>query len=566
MRTGAFALGLAALVACGEVKPLDDDICRKPGVECTCALETEATDCAEPHQACNVTTTGRTCDCVAGYAMGPSGCVWTGSLMDPGFASATTWTVGNGALLNTTAAGGVDPGEVSYVGSALCGLGVVKQTFDMPTFARAEPLVVEISYKNQIVSGQGGSDGAPMGVSLGDGWASLPAFNDALFHTVRVCLGESGYGPAGTTGKGAPVTLTLGPYDRPLRCPNTLISNFAIDHAAIVVPNAGECGATPGIAANNDAEGTGGWTFTTGGSGSSSGGFIPGIGANGSRAARLTLNQRCDSASMSTAISVPHVANPALDMFAGVAPSGALGSLSIGSSAVGLGALPLRLPPPGTGNYHVCLPPSLSGQTTTLTFTLRNGASGSCADVLNYQVWADNVKVVDDPTCMTTANLIDVGFERTGTLAGAFVNSTYAVPGPDGAVAIRSTAGQAHGGTGYLQIDSFANCSSQGLTTLVVVPPAGAGAGPALKFFAKASVNADATVTAAAGPTRLTLTQGNGYQPYTLCLSPLFAGRPQAVTFSSSVTTIGVACGSVDNQSTQIDDLQATTDPACPAL
>lgn len=188
------------------------------------------------------------------------------------------------------------------------------------------------------------------------------------------------------------------------------------------------------------------------------------------------------------------------------------------------------------------------------------------ADVLNYQVWADNVKVVDDPTCTTTANLTNPGFERTGTIAGAFINSTYAAPNPDGAVAIRSAAGQAHGGSSYLQYDSFANCSSQGMTTFVVVPPANSGGGPALKFFGKASVNADAQVNVAAGATRLTLTQGNGYQPYTLCLSPIYIGRPQAVTFSSSVTTIGVGCGTVDNQTTQIDDLQVTNDPMCASM
>lgn len=557
---------VAAVAACGEVQTVND-VCLKPGAVCECTLETEATDCTEPHQACNVSDVGRTCDCVAGYAVGPSGCVWTGSINDPGFASATTWTAGKGALLNPTTVGGVDPGEVSYVASALCGLGFVEQTFDMPTFARAQPLVLELSYKNQIASGgQGSSDGVPMGVSLGDGWASLPAFADAMFHTVRVCLGEAGYAPAGTTGKGAPVTLALGPYDRPRNCPSTSITNFSIDHAAIVTANSGECGAMPGVAANSDAESTGGWTFTTSGSGTSSGAFIAGIGANGSRAARLTLNQRCDSASMSTALSVPRVANPALDLFVGLSNNGAIGTMSIGTPVFGLGSLPLLLPPPGTGTHRVCLPPSLAGQTTTLNFSLRNGGSGLCTDVLAYQVWADNVRVVDDPTCVSTANLTNPGFERTGTIAGAFVNSTHAAPNPDGAVAIRSVAGQAHAGSSYLQYDSFANCSSQGLTTFVVVPPAGGGGGPALKFFGKASVNPSAQVNAAAGATRLTITQGNGYQPYTLCLSPVHAGRPQAVTFSSSVTTIGVACGTVDNQTTQIDDLQVTNDPMCASM
>lgn len=566
MRTLAYAVGMIALAACGEVKPPNTDPCEQPGVVCECTAADEATTCPGAHRACNVTDTNRTCDCVAGYAMGQSGCVWTGSVKDPGFANATTWTVGNGALLNTTAVGGVDPGEVSYVASALCGLGFAKQTFDMPTFAKAEPLVLELSYKNQIVQGQSGFDTVLMGVSLGGGWSSLPAFNDAMFHTTRLCLGEAGYAPSGTTGKGAPVTLAVGPYDQPRGCPNTMVNNFSIDHAAIVMANAGECGAMPGISANNDAEGTGGWTFTTSGSGTSVGAFIAGIGEGGSRAARITLNQRCDSAQMSTSISVPRVANPALDAFVGLSNNSAFGFLSIGAQAFGVAPVQLPLPAPGMGNYHACLPPSLSGQTSTLNFIVRNVASGSCADVLNYQLWADNVKVVDDPTCMTTANVTNPGFERKGIATGAFVNSGYAAPNPDGAVAIRSAAGTAHGGTSYLQVDSFVNCSLQGMTTLITVPPASGTAGPAVKFFASASVNANAMVTAFAGATRLTITQGNGYQPYTLCLSPLFVGRPQAVTFQNPVTQFGTVCGGANAETLLVDDLQVTTDAACPAM
>lgn len=556
-------MALSAVVGCGEVTknnpdatPPDADPCAT-GV-CECTVATESTDCGA-HEYCNVSATGRTCDCVAGYTDGVSGCVWTGALQDPELKTQTGWMTTNGALLNPTAAGGVDVGEASFVASAICGLGAVKQTFDMPTVAKAEPLVLDLSYKNARVSGMS-FDQVLMGVSFGDRWTSLPSFNDAMFHSTRVCLGDASYAPAGTVGKGAPVTLALGPYLKAQQCPNTLITNFAIDHAAIVPANAGECGTAPGLGPNSDAEGTGGWTFIT--SGSSTGGFVPGVGANGTRGVRLFMSLRCDPApSAIHSLNVLDTANPALDMFVSSAGAGETVNMNIGQ-----GTLSISPPPLGTsGTVHACLPPSLRGLSAAATFVVGNGAGGSCADVVNDQLVIDNVKVVDDPACASSEAVANPGFEgglSLGAFGGGLLNGGVVGSG----VFVRNAAGVAHGGTKYLSIESYGRCSSAGMTLLPTVPAPSGASGPALVFYSNLSTQPEMTTTVRAqgSQTSLTLTKGGGWIKNTVCLDGTYAGRPLPVT----INEFG-GSGSCDNlnygtQTALIDDIEVTTDPSCP--
>lgn len=528
---------------------IDADPCA--GSTCECTAATEATDCGA-HEYCNVTATSRTCDCVAGYTAGVGGCTWTGSVVDPEIMTTTAWTVANGALLNPTAVGGLDAGEVTFVPSSLCSVGSAQQTITMPTFAKAEPLVLELSYKNQVDFNS--FDRALMGVSFDGGWSPFGNFNDANFHTVRVCLPEGGYAPAGTPGAGGPVKLALGPYLAPDRCPNSTVTNFAIDHAKIVPATAGECGTTPGQGVNFDAESTGGWTFTV--SGSSTGNFVAGAGAGGSRGAQLKLGARCDSAVMETWFNVPRVANPALEMFVAAGP-GANAFIMFGHSLYSTQAAPA-----GTSRtFRACLPPSLRGQTMPMRFSL-SGGSGLCSQILDQTVTADNVKVVDDPACATNAGFTNVGFERVGDVFGAFgtVSSSTAT------ATVRTDMANAHGGSAYLALESQGRCSSSGFTMLPTVPMAAGTSGPALKLFAKAGVNPDASTTISTrGGTALTVTEGGGYAPYTVCLNPRFVGRPQPVFVSHQGGS-----GLCDNsnytpQSVFIDDVEVTTDPSCPA-
>lgn len=558
-------LSFALLAACGSVSSeqpdappsgpdaatdasIDADPCTAATCECTVA--TESTDCGA-HEYCNVAGTSRTCDCVAGYTTGVSGCVWTGSVVDPEIATSTGWTMANGALLNPTAVGGVDPGEVSFLPSSLCSLGNAQQTLMMPTYAKAEPLVLELSYKNQLDFMN--FDRVLMGVSFDGGWSPFGNFNDANFHTVRICLPEGGYAPAGTPGAGGPVTLALGPYLPPDRCPNSTVSNFAIDHAEIVPANAGECG-TPGQGPNFDAEGTGGWTFTV--SGSSTGNFVNGAGVGGSRAAQLKLGARCDGAAMETWFNVPRIANPALEMFVAAGP-GANASITFGQSLFSVQAAPAGM----SRTLRACLPPSLRGQTMSMRFSL-SGGSGLCSQILDHTVSADNVRVVDDPACATSAGFTNAGFERTGDIFGAFGTASSSTA----TATVRTDAANAHGGTAYLALESQGRCSSSGFAMLPTVPMSSGASGPALKLFARAGANPDAATTISVrGGANQTVTEGGGYQPYTVCLNPRFAGRPQQVFVSHQGGS-----GLCDNsnytpQSVFIDDIQVTTDSACPA-
>ena len=190
----AVALSIVALAACGKVQDNTPDADPCAVNECVCTTATEDTDCGV-HEYCEVGGPGRTCECVAGYTRGASGCVFTGTIQDAAFMQPSVWTPVNGALLNPTAVGSVDAGEASFLPSALCALAAVKQTVDMPSFRKAEPLVLELSYKNQP-NFQQGFDQVLMGVSFGGaGWSPLQAFNDPNFHSLRICMPEGGYAP-----------------------------------------------------------------------------------------------------------------------------------------------------------------------------------------------------------------------------------------------------------------------------------------------------------------------------------------------------------------------------------
>ena len=563
-----------ALVGCGEVVDEtvdaampDADPCEN--ATCACTEATEATDCGS-HEYCNVAGPGRACACVAGYTDGVSGCVWTGVVKDPAIAGQTDWMPANGALLNPTATGGIDPGEASFVTSAICGLGLIKQTLEMPTFAKAEPLVLEVSYKNQIVTGGGPggqSDSVLMGASFGSGWAPLKNFTDAIFHTERICLGDAGYAAAGTSGRGGPVVLSLGPYAKAVRCPASTITNFAIDHAQIVPANAGECGTVRGESPNFDAEGTTGWTFTA--TGTSTAGFASGLGAGASRAGRIRLDQRCDSASMSTKLDVPSVAGPAVEMYLSTT-AGSFGSIIIGGPTSSTGAVTMGLPfPTGApaGVQRFCLPPSLRGQSTTIGFQVTNAAGGSCADILGFQLVVDNLRVVDDPTCAGNG-IPNPGFESPGVTVGMFGSGPQNAGAPGGNALVRTGATLAHAGSRYLALESLANCSSLGMNLLPTVPAPAGTAGPALTFFANipATANSETRVRPQGGTT-VVLPEGGGWTKHTVCLDPVYAGRGFPVLLSQYGG--GGSCDGYPGgvaQTALIDDLEIITDPMCPAM
>ncbi len=590
-------LGLATVAACGNPFPLEgrpcpcvagytcdavDHVCVRGGgsrdggpsrdggddceaTTCACRVATEAVDCG-PHQYCDVAGGAHRCACVAGYTDTGQGCAWTGTIRDPAIGEPGTWTVANGALLSPTVPGAVDPGEATVIPSALCIMAHIQQTFEMPTFERAERLVLELSYKSTMDPAHP-LGYALMGVSWGRGWVPLSYFNDRQFHAARICLAESAYAPAGTLGRGAPVTLSLGPYEPATDCPSTSVPEFAIDHAQIVTANPGECGARLGEGINFDAESTGGWTFSL--ASGASGGFAPGIGVGGSRAARVQAP--CNvGASMSHSLDIV-ARNPALELFVGTTGGAAS---TIADAAIARGKFPIPLPPIGqAASIHVCLPPGLAGQTTDLGLSvLPTRFSERCTGVPDASIFADEVRVVEDPACQPSDTAADPGFEGTGAVFGAYGGYGDRVL-DDGALGsttrVRNTPGIAHGGTGYLAIESYGRCSTSGLILAPIVPASTGAAGPALILFSRVENAPDITTSIYTWGAHRILPKAAGWIKNTLCLNPLFVGRPQEVVINqySGNPGAGHGCDTVGygTQAALIDDLEVTTDPGCPA-
>lgn len=533
-------LGLLVVMACGEVKSKTPD---GGGLD-ECMTDAQC----GTHQFCNTASPmGRVCECVNGYSTGTNGCTFTGSIKDPGFSDPSKWTVSNGALVNTTAPGKLDVGEVNFVKTSLCGFGTVEQDIGVPPIDRAEPLVIEVSLSNPPVRQQV-FDQIDAGLAINNSWIDIPPGGTG-FRTVRMCLGDIGYAAAGH-GKGDTVRLKLGPMFKPASCP-TPAADLAFDRIEIKPASAGEC-PPPGQAINGDAEGTGGWAFTV--SGSSSGGLAAGTGAGGTKGARITLGARCDNAVMTNSVSVPKAGSPALEFFynatAGAKVAGSLPTMG------------LQLPLPaatGTGSLlRFCLPPILKGTMIPLQLFVGGGV-GSCADILNTSAIVDNLRVVDDPACGTDPIFGDAGFESAPNRP----LGSNRVPETD--IVVSATV--PHAGKGALDLFTGANCTTASYLALPIVPAPQGTAGPAFKFFYRIpGANPNSVTTVRAGTT-VTLNEGSAsWVAQTLCLDPKAAGHPVQVQLFNNQTIIGTVCDTVTAaEHSFFDDFSVGTDPSCPA-
>src|SRR5882672_6716484 len=147
----------------------------EPGDPCTgvCECKVDA-DCGAPHTACIDQVTSRTCGCLAGYAMGPSGCTWIGVVNDPNFDQISDkWSLSGMAMRDATTtegSGRQDPGQIVLLADDTCAnVGQVSQTIRMPRLSRAEPLVVRATY----AAGIGSSGFRPL-IGIGSGWEDSP--------------------------------------------------------------------------------------------------------------------------------------------------------------------------------------------------------------------------------------------------------------------------------------------------------------------------------------------------------------------------------------------------------
>ena len=561
MKTRFAVCLLVMLVACGDVvnKTTDaNDPC--PGAICECTAATEEMDC-NAHEVCDESGGNRECKCAAGYVSGTDGaCVFASPLQDPGFQDPSKWMVGGNAVVNASATGKQQPGELVFDKMAMCSFGSARQSVTMPPFDRADPLKLTITH---TVAVQGFMDFFTDGtvqIAFGGQWIEFVAPR-GQYKTSSFCLGPAAFG--------GPVQVAITPLGT-LPCTSTSMGTLRIDEIKLEVAGPGECPRQPGVANGNFQLATG-WSFPNIQSGQ--GIILPNIGENGSFAAQLTQPNRCSEVSAISTISIPtDLTNPAIDVYWN-GTSGARLAVSLGGKGIG------SLNANGQVKHsRLCIPKWAVGNITTLGFFAQRNADNACTTALNRTFILDNVTIVNEPACGTLADITDPSFERVtspqGPVPGYALFNGHVNDLEAGTAFILNQPGQANTGTGFLRSSNANQCVSRfaaGADFAFVIPPASGTAGPALKFFGKsdtANINSDARASLL--PQGLVFksvqkTSPATFVPTVLCFPPQISGRLAHVRIGNNDPDGGGCAATTYNEFAFFDDVQVTTDASCPA-
>jgi hypothetical protein len=475
---------------------------------------------AECHQRCGAVTcplharcdaAKNACACATGYVLDGDHCAWRGGPQDPGFTGMpAAWTYPAGGDFGRPAGAPlVDPGVLTVPP------GEVAQTFDMPSLADAEPLALDLFLKSACTSC---SDAAPYEMGIGGTFQSAfagPARYVAAtgFWHQHLCLGEGAYGVA--------TRLVLG---------GTLDSSGYLFDRAAYVPD--PLCPKPGQVFNGDFEAAEGWAASDGAV------IMAGAGAAGTRGASFVGDGSMCLPTVTGNVSIPKsIARPALAL----SLRGETGK----SVDVVLGDRPFAfVTATGTPRSEIlCLLPWARGLATSLA------VRSSCAAVGTVDV--DDLRVVDEPTCPLDANLLDPGFENR--LPATAWSSYRSASGGNGGVVHDGADGRT--GTGYLEMIGASSCSGS-ITQEILVPPATpGGAGPAVHLWAKGVGSATLVVNG----TKLDV--GSAYASFKACLPAARASRRHTLEMMITARSGATTCyGTVD-----VDDVELTTDAACPA-
>jgi len=536
---------LLGLVGCGSVEKLaadasvDADPCTGT---CECKVDT---DCTGMHTVCDDQVTTRTCACAAGYTSNAGACEWTGVVNDPGFQSAAVWGKGTDVTIdnNLNEVGMLEVGAARIGMTSLCQLEHVTQAVTMPRLSRAEPLVALASYR---FTGAGFINSAPA-FALGTTWRDDLARARTQWITTRVCLGAAQYAPESSKGKGAVMMLDLMPVVPDGGC---MSDSLDIDHIEVRPADPGEC-PTPGTSLNGDAEGTGGWKFVAlGANGTLATGMIEAnVGEGNTRGARVFGTNRCMNATATDRVSIPDASVPSALSFYTRGSTTSQDFFRFGSAS-----LP-TLGGTNVGTTHkMCIPAFMRGG--AFDFSGSIDGSGACADIVNFELILDNVKIVTDATCGTDPSITDPGFESPLELVGAL-----STPGKSISRALNDP-NQAHTGNGALQLATTFQCQSPSWQANVITPPS-SGGGPALKFFYKTAAPVQYHFVVGSVGVAFTPTQDGQWHQGVSCLDPRFVGRNQPVQFTEAYNG-GSCLNAIAQEQALVDDLTVGTDPSCP--
>ncbi|MBX3206381.1 MAG: hypothetical protein KF764_15010 [Labilithrix sp.] len=480
------------------------------------------------HERCNELAGRPVCGCVVGYSRTEEGrCAFTGGPVDPSFTDPEPngWATSGGAKIEignpTDVRGGRGWARIS-------GLGEVFQSFEMPTFADAEPLALELELACSRI-GECSSVEHVYSIAFDDRLLDryLPRSVEGTPEVVSYCLGEQAFGRL--------LRFGLRTYPAP-GTEGSEVSHYRRSDAffgrAQFVPSPA-CPA-PGTVKNGDFEAE------------PLGPPKPGVDLieeNGNRSARLTTHCGQSQGKMETSISVPTTATlprPALAFSLG---GSATTEVHLDGHLIGL------VPPVGAEKRAVvCLPEWSRGHALDLTV----GVEGvqECAPGTSRSVRVDDFVVVSDPSCVDET-VPNGGFERPG--GALWTGRTL------GGRRVVRNAKAAHSGEAYLEISADARMRSASAP----LRAPGATGGAALKFWYRLPRPASAWISV--GRTYwenpVSPPPSEAWSPLSVCLPRHSWGRTVDIEiYAQPADADGVALAAA----LDLDDLEIAPDPSCP--
>ena len=470
-------------------------------------------------------------------------------LRDPDFSTTTTWSAAGEVALT--------PGAATFSLEAVCDHEVVTQTVLTPPLSCARPLVMTVNValddldRVNFVFGFGGKWYPQL-------FAGTPIWN--------ICLGASAFDETQTLAFGSAINQGSCP------APPGVQNSITIQHLSIAEDVQGVC-PVPGIMTNGDFEhGVAPWTLVPGGGVAE---IAPGRGEGASAGARIATDHPCEQPSIRGVISLPSSAmlpNPALRIWSN-GTQGAVASVRIGPRPPDylLGATYLT-GQGGPASADVCIPRWAQGTAQQLELGIvPTEHAEQCPLPRAREIIFDGLSFVTDPACATDANVFDPGFEQAAVPSS--VASFWALERyqdvPTSAVELVVDPTIAHTGKVAARFTGSTACPVVSLSGSVTVPASEGANGPALKFWYDASgtsrLGLDVALGALSAPVALPST--TTWTPFTACLDPRLATRPDLLTFSLVSEDGGGTCSDAFPMETVLlDDVELTTDASCPGL
>lgn len=530
--------------ACGDAYVQSNGRCLDPKAVCDVS-------CGE-HEVCDITVFPHGCNCATGYAGDP--CVWTGDVVnDPSFRGyededgEAFWVDEGGQVIpDALGSSGGDRGEGLLRPAAICNAGSLTQVIEMPTYESAEPLVVEVVYKANLVRGAA--------VGFDNAWTRLPPTGEE-YRTETFCLGEAAYwrrdpGDPFTlpAPSGGPVMLRVSASEREVICNvndgATTLGEIRIDRLVIRPPKVEDEGPCPEPADPPELSGTingeaesdgGGWEFDCHPAGCVEGGFGSDEAASGrpsvARISREAGEQHRQRMTLQVSVPLPTgEISPALSFWWSASNDrlfpveiGRFGGFDEEGRPDRARRLETLIGAGGGRNHVYCLPPWTHGAVVDLSFALPDDGLTEAVELA-----VDDVGVVSVSGCGDAEGLLDPGFESApNRWMGSSLRSI------DQRVAMKPDPALARNGSGVLELSYQSGSSEVGqgadlsMETYVLVPSADDTGGPAVALHANTLVEPSATAEWVLGREARCKGDlpGGGWKRTEICLPPEWSGR-----------------------------------------